>query len=145
MASKLRWGIIITGIPLAIAIGAVMAWYGSTGGILSPFDRPDQQTPPTTVIPVTIETQGGKDVLVNPGGRTNPTFASLPFATLRLEITNNSQNTHNIMVPETGASTGPIAPGETKSLDIVYDTIGDLSYQSADGSISGKIVIRKQA
>lgn len=145
--NKLGWGIIITGIPLAIAIAAVIGWYGSTGGIMGPMSRPDQQTPPATVIPVTIETQGGKDVLVNPGGRTNPTFASLPYATLTLEITNNSQKTHNITVPETGASSGPIAPGETKSLNIVYDTIGDISYQSANApdQISGKILIRKQA
>lgn len=137
----------MTGIPLAIAIGAVIAWYGSTGGVLSPFARPDQQTPPTTVIPVTIETKAGRDVLVNPGGRENPDFVSLPFATLSLEIKNNSQKTHNIMVPETGASTGPIAPGETKSLNIEYESVGDISYQSAQApdEIKGKILIRKQA
>lgn len=145
--NKLGWGIIVTGIPLAIAIGAVIAWYGSTGGILSPTSRPDSQTPPETVIPVTIETQNGRDVLVNPGGRANPNFASLPYATLTLQVTNKSTKTHNIVVPETGASTGPIAPGETKSLSIFYDTVADLSYQSANApdQIQGKIVIRKQA
>ena len=145
--NKLGFGILVTVIPLGIAIAAVVGWYGSTGGVLSTEARPDSQTPPTSVIPVTIETKGGKDVLVNPGGKANPTFASLPFATLRLEVTNNSQKTHNIMVLETGASTGPIAPGETKSLDIVYESIADLTYQSANApdQISGKILIRKQA
>jgi plastocyanin len=143
--NKTIFGIIVTGIPLAIAIGAVMGWYGSTGGVLSPMARPDQQTPPTTVIPVTIETRGGQDVLVNPGGRENPDFVSLPFGTLTLQITNNSQNTHTITVPETGASSGPIKPGETKSLDISYDTVGDISYKSEDGQIQGKVLIRKQA
>ncbi|MFQ5941466.1 MAG: hypothetical protein ACE5KA_07215 [Nitrososphaerales archaeon] len=145
--NKLGMGIIVTAVPLGIALAAVMGWYGSTGGILSSESRPDSQTPPISVIPVTIETMGGVDKLVNPGNRANPDFASLPFAILRLEITNNSQNTHNITVPETGASTGPVAPGETKVLEIYYEGIADLSYQSANApeEIKGKILIRKQA
>ncbi|MEM2760803.1 MAG: hypothetical protein QXU32_12420 [Nitrososphaerales archaeon] len=142
--NKLVFGMIVTGIPLAIAIGAVMGWYGTTGGILSPESRPDRALPPSPTIPVTIETQGGRDVLVNPGGRINPDFVATPYATLTLEITNKGQRTHTIQVPETGASSGPIAPGETKTLRVYYESRGDLTYRSieAPDQINGRILYR---
>lgn len=142
--NKLVFGMIVTAIPLAIAIGAVMGWYGSTGGVLSPESRPDRALPPSPTIPVTIEAQNGMDVLVNPGGRANPDFVASPYATLVLEITNNSQKTYTIQVPEIGVSSGPIAPGETKSLEIYYELKGDLTYQSAEApdQINGRILFR---
>lgn len=50
--------------------------------------------------------------MVNPGNRTNPDFTSLPFVILRLELTNDGRTMHKIMVPEIGASTGPITLGK---------------------------------
>ena len=130
--NKVGMGIMVTGIPLVIAMGAVLAWYTATGGILSTMSRLDSQIPLLSVIPVTVETIDGVDKLVNRGKRTNPDFASSPFAILRLELTNNGRTTHNIMVSDSAASTDPITSGEIKLIDIVYAGITDMSYQSAN-------------
>lgn len=142
--NKLQFGILVTVIPLGIAIGAVFAWYGGTGGILSPETRPDRGEAPSATIPVTIETRDGRDVLVNPGGRANADIVVSPYATLTLTITNNSQRTHTIQVPEVGASSGPIPPGETGSLQVYYTAQADFTYQSAEApdQIRGNLLVR---
>lgn len=143
--NKLVFGILVTTIPLGAGIAWGMGIFAAGGGLLSPDIRPDHQTPAMTTMELTIETMDGKDRLVTTAGKVNPTLTSSPFYILRLEITNNGKGTHDIQVLETGDSTGPIARGKTGSVDITYDKIGDLSYQSANNpdAISGKILIRK--
>ena len=143
--NKLMFAIIVTAIPLGAGIAWGMGIFASGGGLLSPDIRPDHQTPALTTMELTIETMDGKDRLVTAAGKVNPTLTSSPFYILRLEITNKGKGTHDIKVLETGASTGPIALGKTGSVDITYNKIGDLSYQSANDpdAISGNILIRK--
>ena len=143
--NKLVFGILVTAIPLGAGIAWGMGILASGGGLLSPDIRPDHQTPAMTTMELKIETMDGKDRLVTAAGKVNPTLTSSPFYILRLEITNNGKDTHDIQVLEIGDSTGPIAPGKTGSVDITYDKIADLSYQSANNpdAISGKILIRK--
>ncbi|MFQ5970598.1 MAG: hypothetical protein ACE5J2_08920 [Nitrososphaerales archaeon] len=142
--NKLTFGIIVTTIPLGAGIAWGMGIFGASGGILSPDIRPDHQTPALTTMKLTIENVDGVDRLVTSAGKVNPTLTSSPFYILRLEITNNGNGTHDIMVLETGVSTGSIDPGMTRSVDITYDSVGDLSYQSGNDpdAISGKILIR---
>jgi len=140
--NKLAFGLGVTVIPLAVGIGAIMGLFGSTGGLLHPEVRPDHQTPPTTKLNVEITADGKLVNSANPD-KANPDFASCPYCKLDLVITNKSQNSQNISVPETGASTGPIGSGETKTLDIVYNKTGTLTYKNDDGSITGHIMVVK--
>jgi len=143
--NKLMFGIIVTTVPLGVGIAWGMGIFAGAGGLLSPDIRPDHQTPALTTMKLTIETKDGMDRLVSAAGKVNPTLTSSPFYILRLEITNNGKGTHDITVLETGVSTGPIAKGKTGSVDIIYDKVADLSYQSANDpkAISGKILIRQ--
>ncbi len=140
--NKLALGLGVTVIPLAIGIAAIMGLFGTTGGLLHPEVRPDHQTPPTTTMNTEI-TADGKLVKSAYPDKANPDFASCPYCKLDLAITNKSQNPQNISVPETGASTGPIGSGETKTLEIVYDKTGTLTYKNDDGSITGHIIVVK--
>ncbi len=146
MASKLALGIAVTVIPLGIAVAAIMGFFGATSPTgLVPEVRPDHQTPAVTVLKVEIKSVNGVDKLLNTAGDPNGDFLSCPACTLRLVITNNGAGTHNIVVTETGASSGSIAPGETKSIDIVSRTAGMLTYESEGKSdqIQGMVKILK--
>ena len=145
--NKLAFGIAVTAIPLGLGIAVVFGILGSTGGVLTPNVRPDHQTPAVTTFNVEIKTVNGADKMLNVAGQPNGDFVSCVACTLRLVITNHGQNAHNIQVPETRASTGPIAPGESKSIDIVYNKYGTLTYESAGHSdqISGHVMIVKIA
>ncbi|MEM0030093.1 MAG: hypothetical protein QW572_03695 [Candidatus Nitrosocaldus sp.] len=149
MVNKLALGIAVTAIPLAVGIAAIMGIFGSTGGKLFPDVRPDRQTPAMTEIKLVIRNVNGADRLFNVGdaanANPNPQMFSCLACTLKLTITNNGQNTHTIVVEGTGASTGPIAPGETKSLQFTYDDYATLTYRSVEhpDQIRGDIEIRK--
>lgn len=140
--NKLAFGLGVTVIPLAIGIGGIMGLFGTTGGLLHPEVRPDHQTPPVTILKVTITADGKLVNSANPD-KPNPKFVSCPYCTLRLVVTNNGQSAQNISIPETGASTGSIAAGQSGSVDIVYNKTGTLTYKNDDGSITGNILIAK--
>lgn len=139
--NKYVFGIAVTGIPMAIALAGIFGLFGSTGGVLTPDVRPDHQTPAVTVLNVEIKTVAGSDKLLNLEGEPNGDFVSCIACTLRLVITNNGAKAHDISVPDTGTSTGPIKPGETKSIDIITRSYGTLTYQDDTGDISGQVKI----
>jgi len=149
MVNKLALGIAVTAIPLAVGIAAILGIFGSTGGKLFPDVRPDRQTPATSEIKLEIRNVDGKDRLYNIGDvanvRPNPDIFNCLACELKLTITNKGQNTHTIVIEQIGASTGPIAPGETKSLSFKYDDYATLSYKSQEhpDQISGIIEVRK--
>ncbi|MEM0364039.1 MAG: hypothetical protein QXS25_00515 [Candidatus Nitrosocaldus sp.] len=149
MVNKLALGIAVTAIPLAVGIAAILGLFGSTGGKLFPDVRPDRQTPAVTEIKLVIRNVNGTDRLFNIGdvanANPNPAMFSCLACKLKLTITNNGQNTHTIVVEGTGASTGPIAPGETKSLEFSYNDYTTLKYRSVEhpDQISGDIEIKK--
>ncbi len=151
MVSKLALGIAVTAIPLAVGIAAILGVFGSTGGKLFPDVRPDRQTPASTEMKLEIRNVGGVDRLYNIGDvantRPNPDLFSCLACELKLTITNKGQNTHTIVVEGIGASTGPIAPGETKTLRIVYNDYATFTYKSAErpDQISGRLEIMKIA
>ena len=139
--NKYVFGIIVTGVPMAAALAGIFGIFGSTAGVLTPDVRPDHQTPAVTVLNVEIKKVGGADRLMNLEGEPNGDFVSCIACTLRLVITNNGAKAHDVSVAETGASTGPIKLGETKSIDITYDSYGTLTYQDDTGDISGNVKI----
>ncbi len=147
MVNKLALGIAVTAIPLAVGIAAILGLFGSTGGKLLPTVRPDKQTPATSTIKLEIRNVNGVDRLYNVGdianARPNPDLTNCLACTLTLIITNNGQNTHTIVIEQVGASTGPIAPGETKSVSFSYNDFATLRYSSKEhpDQISGKIDI----
>lgn len=142
--NKLGFGILITVIPLAIAVAAIMGLFGATSITgLTPDVRPDHQTAAVTVLNVEISNIDGTDRLLNVAGEPNGEFLSCVACTLRLMITNNGENAHTIVVPETGASSGSIASGQTGSIDIISNVKGTLMYESEGRSneISGEIKV----
>lgn len=142
--NKLNMGIIVTVVPLAVAVAAILGFFGATSPTgLTPDVRPDHQTPAMTTFNVEVRTVDGTDRLMNVGGEPNGSFVSCPACTLRLVITNNGQNAHNIVIPATGASSGSIAPGATATIDIVKDELGTIMYESEGRSneISGEVKI----
>ena len=151
MVNKLALGIAVTAIPLAVGIAAILGIFGSTGGKLFPDVRPDRQTPASTEMKLEIRNVGGVDRLYNIGDvantKPNPDLLSCLACELKLTITNKGQNTHTIVVEGIGESTGPIAPGETKTLRIVYNDYATFNYRSSEhpDQISGKLEIMKIA
>jgi hypothetical protein len=151
MVNKLALGIAVTAIPLAVGIAAILGLFGATGGKLLPDVRPDRQTPASSEIKLEIRNVDGKDRLYNIGDvantRPNPDIFNCLACELKITITNKGQNTHTIVIEQVGASTGPIAPGETKSLSFKYDDFGTLSYKSQEhpDQISGIIEVRRIA
>lgn len=149
MVNKLALGIAVTAIPLAVGIAAILGVFGSTGGKLFSDVRPDKQTPATSTIKLEIRNVNGVDRLYNVGDiantRPNPDLFNCLACTLEIVITNNGQNTHTIVIDQLGSSTGPIAPGETKSMKVVHNDYGSFQYRSQEhpDQISGVLEIKR--